>query len=234
MPPGQKKKRRRRKKHFAPTCITYTACMLSHVWLFATLWTVSPQAPLSMGFFQARILEWIAISYSREPSQPRVQTHISCISWIGRQILYHCISWEALIMYADPNANTEGFYGKKIACNPGICLNIPLNIYLMKQNLHGWFIHFMTLRVTCPEQPVDNSWMRITLIKKSNLLKVKTRTETQGRAHSHCRHKIVEVPLSGAHPVPGAGCWEHASPLSGPCEDDLAWVIDWISQIFSV
>ena len=32
-------------------------CMLSHVQLFATLWTVACQAPLSMGFSQARILE---------------------------------------------------------------------------------------------------------------------------------------------------------------------------------
>ena len=32
---------------------------------FAIPWTVAHQAPLSMGFFQARILEWVAISFSR-------------------------------------------------------------------------------------------------------------------------------------------------------------------------
>ena len=31
------------------------------------------------GFSQARILEWVAISFSRGSSQPRDQTHISCI-----------------------------------------------------------------------------------------------------------------------------------------------------------
>ena len=41
---------------------------LSHAWLFATPWTVTHQAPLSMGFFQARILEWIAIPSFRESS----------------------------------------------------------------------------------------------------------------------------------------------------------------------
>ena len=41
------------------------------------------------GIFQARILEWVAISYPRESSQPRYQTHISCVSIIGRQIIYH-------------------------------------------------------------------------------------------------------------------------------------------------
>ena len=31
-------------------------CVLSHVQLFATAWTVACEAPLSMGFFQAKIL----------------------------------------------------------------------------------------------------------------------------------------------------------------------------------
>ena len=35
---------------------------------------------------QARVLEWVANSFSRGSLRPRDQTHISCI---GRQILYH-------------------------------------------------------------------------------------------------------------------------------------------------
>ena len=58
-----------------------SACMhaklLSHVRLFATLWTVAHQALLSLGFLQARILEWVAMSSSRESSQPRDQTCVS-------------------------------------------------------------------------------------------------------------------------------------------------------------
>ena len=46
-------------------------------------------SPPGYGIFQARILEWAAISSSRGSSQPRDQTHISCISCIGRWILYH-------------------------------------------------------------------------------------------------------------------------------------------------
>ena len=53
--------------------------MLSRVWFFATPWTVARQAPLSMGFFQARMLEWVVISCSRGSSQPRDRTHISRI-----------------------------------------------------------------------------------------------------------------------------------------------------------
>ena len=38
------------------------------------------QAPLSMGILQARILEWVAISSSRESSQPRDGTQVSRIA----------------------------------------------------------------------------------------------------------------------------------------------------------
>ena len=62
--------------------------LLSHVQLFATLWIVASVHGIS----QARILEWVAISCSRESSQPRHQT---CISYIGRWILYHCATWES-------------------------------------------------------------------------------------------------------------------------------------------
>ena len=61
---------------------------LAQVWLgsglvtkscptLATPWTAPHQALLSMGFPRPRILQWIAISFSREPSQPRDQTLVS-------------------------------------------------------------------------------------------------------------------------------------------------------------
>ena len=53
---------------------------LSHVQLFATLWTVPRQAPLSMGILQARILEWVAMPSSSRSSQPRDQTQVSLIA----------------------------------------------------------------------------------------------------------------------------------------------------------
>ena len=42
-----------------------SAQSVSRVQLFTTSWTVACQAPLSMGFFQAGTLEWVAISFSR-------------------------------------------------------------------------------------------------------------------------------------------------------------------------
>ena len=64
------------------------AQLLSRVQLFVTPWTAALQASLSMGIHQARILEWVAISSTRGSSQPKDQTQVSCVSCIGRRILY--------------------------------------------------------------------------------------------------------------------------------------------------
>ena len=41
------------------------------------------------GILQARIMEWVAISFSRGSSWPRDSTCISCSTCIGNKILYH-------------------------------------------------------------------------------------------------------------------------------------------------
>ena len=51
------------------------------------------------GMFQARILEWVAISYSKGSSQCKEWTCISCVSCVGKQILHHCATWEALDLF---------------------------------------------------------------------------------------------------------------------------------------
>ena len=75
-----------------PQYTPHIECMLSRSVMsrvFATPRTAACQAPLSTEFFPARILDWVVISSSRGSSQPSDQTHISCISCIGRQVLYH-------------------------------------------------------------------------------------------------------------------------------------------------
>ena len=49
----------------------------------------SPWDSSNHGISQARILDWVAISFSRESSWSRNQTCISFISCFGRQVLYH-------------------------------------------------------------------------------------------------------------------------------------------------
>ena len=66
----------------------------------------SPPRSSVHGIVQARILEWVAISSSRGSSWPRDQTCVSWVSWIGKRVLYHCATWEAL-MHQWMNSNHE-------------------------------------------------------------------------------------------------------------------------------
>ena len=49
----------------------------------------SPPDSSVHGILQGKILEWVAIPFSRESSRPRDQTHVSCVFCIGRWLLYH-------------------------------------------------------------------------------------------------------------------------------------------------
>ena len=55
----------------------------------------SPPGSSIRVIFHARILEWVAISFSRGSSPPRDRTQVSCVSCIGRRVPYHCATWEA-------------------------------------------------------------------------------------------------------------------------------------------
>ena len=51
----------------------------------------SPPGSLVPEISQARILEWIATSFSRGSSQSRDPTQVSCVSCISSRILHHCV-----------------------------------------------------------------------------------------------------------------------------------------------
>ena len=57
----------------SPSCAVLSHSVMSDS---VTPWTVARQAPLSVGIFQARILEWVALPSSRASSQPRDQTQV--------------------------------------------------------------------------------------------------------------------------------------------------------------
>ena len=59
----------------------------------------SPLGSYVQRISKTRILEWVAISFSRRSSWPWDQTHVSCID---RQILYHWATKEALPPLAVP------------------------------------------------------------------------------------------------------------------------------------
>ena len=75
-------------------CVCTLAQSLSCVWLFVSNpMKCSPPGSSVRRIFQARLLEWVAISSSRGSFRPRDRTHVS---YIGRQIIYHWATWEVL------------------------------------------------------------------------------------------------------------------------------------------
>ena len=116
-------------------CICTMLSHFSRVQLIATLWTVAHQAPLSMGILQARILEWVAMPYSRGSSQPRDQTHVSCIAgrfftiWATREALPEATITEIRKSILVPDHQALDYWGLHVwaqllshdSCNPMDC-----------------------------------------------------------------------------------------------------------------
>ena len=75
---------------------------------------------------QARILEWVVVSFSRGSSQPRDWTLVSCI---GRWILYHWAMWgSSMRLYS-------------------LLFILPKNIYENKKLVALWFLVFGVLSI---------------------------------------------------------------------------------------
>ena len=62
---------------------------------FATAWIVACQAPLSMGFLRQEYWSGLPFPVPGGFPWPRDWNCVSCMSCIGRQICYWCITWEA-------------------------------------------------------------------------------------------------------------------------------------------
>ena len=82
----------------------------------------SPQAPLSVQFSLARILQQVAISHSRGSSLPRDWTGFSGVSCIGRCILYHCAILEA------PNSSLLCFSNINLHPTPTVCFSFGFTV----------------------------------------------------------------------------------------------------------
>ena len=86
------------KRDFTTTYIHCYCCAQSNLTLCDPMNCSLPSSSVHE-ISQAGILKWVAISYSRVSSQPRDRTHVSCVSCMGRKILYHCTIWEAFYVY---------------------------------------------------------------------------------------------------------------------------------------
>ena len=67
-------------------CGTY---VISHVRLSATPWTIVHEVPLAMEFSSQEYCSGLPFPTSGDLPNPEIKSAISCISCIGRQVLYH-------------------------------------------------------------------------------------------------------------------------------------------------
>ena len=131
-----------------------------HVFLFSrsVVSNYSPTGSFVHGISQARILESVAISSSRESSQPRDQIHISCVSCIGRQILYHWATWEVMQIYAHTQMHLVAFFWaskyyekwpwKMVQCVP----------WLLPYGIQGGFCFWRPTVVNMEHHPWSTEW----------------------------------------------------------------------------
>ena len=91
-------------------------CVLSCLWLISNPMDCSPPGSSFHGIFQARILEWVALSSWRGSSWPRGQICISC-----RRILYHWATGKPLPLWGRIEIEEValmlgmGVYGKSLS-----------------------------------------------------------------------------------------------------------------------
>ena len=123
------------------------------------------------GISQARILEWVVISFSRESPRPTDGTLVSRVSCAGRQTLHRCTTWEApttsismhffvyskgyylwyLTLRIFPGVKQSGFEGAMwqdgiLAWHATPCLRI--NLPLSTSHLFSQWLDLLALRLT--------------------------------------------------------------------------------------
>ena len=79
----------------AGTSFQSCACGFSHIWLFATPWTVALQAPPSVEFSGHDYWSGLPFPTPRDLPDSGIETE-SSTSPVGRQVLYHCTTWDQL------------------------------------------------------------------------------------------------------------------------------------------
>ena len=116
------------------------------------------------GIFQARVLEWVAISFSRGSSWPRYQTRVSrtvgrCYTiWATREILWinkkgetedemvRCRQWLNGHEFEQTQGDSEG-QGNLLCCSPWGCKELDLVTEQQQQQNNTSFNKEITFKV---------------------------------------------------------------------------------------
>ena len=107
------------------------------------------------GIIQARILEWVAVPFSRGSSQPWDGTHNSYISCTGWRTLYHWVTWETQ--------------------NYGDGHTVPWTRVIETWALNGWivsYVNYISIKCFLSCLCTDMQWSpryKVLIIKKSKV-----------------------------------------------------------------
>ena len=140
--------------------IVLESVLLIHLYLtLCNLVNYSPPGSSVHGIFQARELEWIAISSSKGSSPPRDRTWVSCI---GRWILYH-LSHQG--SFTRNSCSCEGnkwntFLDTFRANWEEIGLEFPQNETDRTQ------FCYQKHESLCPPSPIRNAWLKLIYMYK--------------------------------------------------------------------
>ena len=132
---------------------------LASVQLFATLWTVARQAPLSVGFSR-RILEWIAVPSSRRSSQV---SYVSFTSrWVHTDTHKKIVHKSAIVLFFWPCQTAcgilvpwPGFEPLPPALEAWSAREVPTVSYELKK--WGWDLKMMRNGLKAIDQEEDKA-----------------------------------------------------------------------------
>ena len=130
------------------------------------------------GILQARILEWVAIPFSRGSSQPRDQTQVSCISgrfftsWATREALYYSLEHTIHVNFCNKAQKLRGlpkwFSGKEYTCNAH---TLSLNFSLAHSDGLQWHTLWVGPWRGSPIKELRTGVLQPTAIEKPRLSK---------------------------------------------------------------
>ena len=107
-----------------------------------------------LGFLQAAVLEWVAVSSSRGSSQPRDPTHVSCVSALAGGFFTTSTLWEALTYtteahkyyrWSAPPPPSVSRPAHHRDCQNKECLLEAVTFWNVRQQIGEWNIHVYVL-----------------------------------------------------------------------------------------
>ena len=130
-----------RQQHFFRMCVCVCVCVCVYIYIYdkslqsyKTLCSpMDCNLPGSSGFSKPRILKWVTMPSSRESSRLRDQTHVSYISCINRQVLYHLCHLEAIYV-------TYMYICTCICICTCFCYTYICNIYILIYEVYTYLI----------------------------------------------------------------------------------------------